>query len=67
MAVKKKKEKKANNMTQVRCHCMRRLIKTYTVWELINKSGTNKLQTVLKKKKKKKKKKKTGAFKRCIL
>ena len=35
---KKKKKKKANNKTQIRpirCRCMQRLIRTYTVWELI--------------------------------
>ena len=66
MAVnKKKKEKKkeANSKTLIRRCCMRHLIRTYTVWELIYQIWDR--QTVLIKTKKKRKK--TGAFKRCIL
>ena len=32
---KRKKKEKANNKTQIRRHCMRRLFRSYTVWELI--------------------------------
>ena len=54
----KAKKKKANNKTQIRCRCMRHLIRTYTVWELIYQIWDR--QTVLIKTKKKRKK--TGAF-----
>ena len=60
---KKKKEEEAINNTQIRRHCMRHLIRTYTVWEFIYRIWDR--QTVLMKTKKKRKK--TGAFKRCIL
>ena len=56
-------QKKAINNTQIRRRCMRHLIRTYTVWELIYQIWDR--QTVLIKTKKKRKK--TGAFKRCIL
>ena len=59
----KKKKKEAINNTQIRRRCMRHLIRTYTVWELIYQIWDR--QTVLIKTKKKRKK--TDAFKRCIL
>ena len=62
-STKKKKKKEANNKTQIRRRCMRHLIRTYTVWELIYQIWDR--QTVLIKTKKKGKK--TGAFKQCIL
>ena len=62
-AIKKKKKKKSINYTQIRRRCMRHLIRTYAVWELIYQIWDR--QTVLIKTKKKRKK--TGAFKRCIL
>ena len=49
--------------TQIRHRCMRHLIRTYMVWELIYQIWDR--QTVLIKTKKKRKK--TAAFKRCIL
>ena len=60
---KKKKKKEAINNIQIRRRCMRHLIRTYTVWELIYQIWDR--QTVLIKTKKKRKK--TDAFKRCIL
>ena len=55
--------KKSINNTQIRRRCMRHLIRTYMVRELIYQIWD--WQTVLIKTKKKRKK--TGAFKRCIL
>ena len=71
MATTKKKQKQktkktkteAISNTQIRRRCMRHLIRTYTVWELIYQIWDR--QTVLIKTKKKRKK--TGAFKQCIL
>ena len=60
---RKKKKKEAYNKTQIRSCCMRHLIRTYTVWELINQIWDR--QTVLIKTKKKRKK--TEAFKQCFL
>ena len=57
------KKKEAINNTQIRRRCMRHLIRTYTLWELIHQVWDR--QTVLIKTKKKRKK--TGVFKRCIL
>ena len=59
----KKKKKEAINNTQIRRRCMRHLIRTYTLWELIHQVWDR--QTVLIKTKKERKK--TGVFKRCIL
>ena len=59
----KKRKEEANNKIQIRHCCMRHLIRTYTVWELIYQIWDR--QTVLIKTKKKRKK--TGVFKRCIL
>ena len=57
------KKKEAINNTLIRCHCMRHLIRTYTVWELIYQIWDRQTMLI----KTKKKRKKTGAFKRCIL
>ena len=62
-STEKKKKKEAIDNTQIRRRCMRHLIRTYTVWELIYQIWDR--QTGLTKTKKKRKK--TDAFKRCIL
>ena len=62
-STKKKKKKEANNKTQIRRRCMRHLIRTYTVWELIYQIWDRQTMLI----KTKKKRKKTGVFKRCIL
>ena len=49
--------------TQIRRRCMRHLIRTYTVWELIYQIWDRQTMLI----KTKKKRKKTGAFKRCII
>ena len=57
------KHKKKKQTIRHRRRCMRHLIRTYMVWELIYQIWDR--QTVLIKTKKKRKK--TGVFKRCIL
>ena len=58
-----KKKKESINYTQIRRRCIRHLIRTYMVWELIYQIWDRQIVLI----KTKKKRKKTGAFKRCIL